>query len=281
MISFRGKVAAITGAGSGIGRALALRLASEGCALSLSDIDEPAAAATAALAGARGVKVTSALVDVAVRDAVFAWAADTVRDHGAVHLIFNNAGVALTGSAEGLAPDEFQWVMNIDFWGVVHGTQAFLPHLRASGDGHVVNVSSLFGLVAFPGQAAYNAAKFAVRGYTECLREELELTGAPVSATCVHPGGVKTNIARASRISPSLRQLGVEIDGARERFERSFRTTPDQAAAVILDGVRRILVRDPGPVRAFGSDGEGPAERDAHGYAARPVRSLGQAFASS
>ncbi len=243
MKSFRGKVAAITGAGSGIGRALAVRLAHEDCALSLCDVDESALAATAALASARGPKVTTARVDVADRAAVFAWAAQTVRDHGAVHCIFNNAGVGLGATAEGIAPDEFEWLMGIDFWGVVHGTQAFLPHLRASGEGHVVNVSSLFGLISFPGQAAYNAAKFAVRGYTECLRLELELTGAPVGVTCVHPGGIKTNIARSSRMSPSLRQLGVDVDRSRGRFEKSFRTSADDAAAIILDAVRRNKAR--------------------------------------
>lgn len=237
MKSFRGKVAAITGAASGIGRALAVRLAAEGCALSLCDVDEAGLAATAALA--RDVKVTTARVDVSIRAAVFAWALATVRDHGAVNLIVNNAGVSLAATVEGVTPEEFEWIMGINFWGVVHGTQAFLPHLRASGDGHVVNVSSVFGLIAFAGQGAYNASKFAVRGYTECLRQELELSGAPVSATVVHPGGIQTNIARASRLSPSLRDLGIDLDRSRERFERSFRTSPEEAAATILDAVRK------------------------------------------
>jgi NAD(P)-dependent dehydrogenase (short-subunit alcohol dehydrogenase family) len=234
-------VAAITGAASGIGRALALRLAGEGCALSLCDVDEAGLAATAGLA--KAVKVTTARVDVSVREAVFAWAADTVRDHGAVNLIFNNAGVALAATAEGITPEEFQWLMGINFWGVIHGTQAFLPHLRASGDGHVINISSLFGLIGFPGHGAYNASKFAVRGYTECLRQELVLVGAPVGVTCVHPGGIKTNIARASRVSPSVRALGIDPDASRDRFDKSFRTSADEAARVILAGVRRNEAR--------------------------------------
>lgn len=240
MRSFRGKVAAVTGAGSGIGRALALKLAAEGCSLSLGDIDEAGAAATAALVAKHGVKATAARVDVADREAVFAWAAATVRDHMSVNLIFNNAGVSLGSSLEGTSAEDFQWLMGINFWGVVHGTQAFLPHLRASGEGHVVNVSSVFGLVSVAGQSAYNASKFAVRGYTECLRQELELTRAPVSATCVHPGGVRTNIARASRMTESLRQLGPTDLGATQRaFEKAFRTTPEAAAETILRAVRR------------------------------------------
>lgn len=240
MRSFRGKVAAVTGAGSGIGRALALKLAAEGCSLSLGDIDEAGAAATAALVAKHGVKATAARVDVADREAVFAWAAATLRDHMSVNLIFNNAGVSLGSSLEGTSAEDFQWLMGINFWGVVHGTQAFLPHLRASGEGHVVNVSSVFGLVSVAGQSAYNASKFAVRGYTECLRQELELTRAPVSATCVHPGGVRTNIARASRMTESLRQLGPTDLGATQRaFEKAFRTTPEAAAETILRAVRR------------------------------------------
>jgi short-subunit dehydrogenase len=240
MKSFQGKVAAITGAGSGIGRALAVRLAGEGCNLSLSDINQTGLADTAALAAKSGIKVTTARVDVAVRDAVFGWATTTQADHGSVNLCVNNAGVSLGSSAEGTTADDFAWIMGINFWGVVHGTQAFLPHLRASGEGHVVNISSVFGLISVAGQSAYNASKFAVRGYTECLRQELELMRAPVSATCVHPGGIRTNIARASRMTDSLRQLGpTDLAATQLAFEKAFRTTPDHAARAILHGVRR------------------------------------------
>jgi NAD(P)-dependent dehydrogenase (short-subunit alcohol dehydrogenase family) len=243
MKSFRGKVAAITGAGSGIGRALALQLAAEGCHLALSDVNEAGLAQTAAFASkAAGIKIVTSRVDVSSRAAVFDWAAQAAADHGRVNLLVNNAGVDLGATAERTTLEELEWLMGINFWGTVHGTQAFLPHLRASGEGHVVNVSSVFGLVSVPGQSAYNASKFAVRGYTECLRQELELTDAPVSATCVHPGGIKTNIARAARVSQSLEALGDAMQPAQVplAFESAlFRTTADEAAAAILRGVRR------------------------------------------
>jgi NAD(P)-dependent dehydrogenase (short-subunit alcohol dehydrogenase family) len=240
MKSFADKVAAITGASSGIGRALAVELAKEKCHLALSDVNEPGLAETAALARAHGVNVTTARVDVSRRDEVHAWADDVVRAHGKVNLVFNNAGVALGATIEGVRYEDFEWIVGINFWGVVYGTKAFLPHLKASGEGHVVNVSSVFGLIAIPTQGTYNAAKFAVRGMTEALREELALSGAPVSATCVHPGGIKTNIARAARIDPSARQLtGVDIEESQRNFDRIAATTPEAAAKTILRGVRR------------------------------------------
>jgi NAD(P)-dependent dehydrogenase (short-subunit alcohol dehydrogenase family) len=171
---------------------------------------------------------------------VHAWADAVVREHGRVNLVFNNAGVGLGATIEAMSYDDFEWLMGINFWGVVHGTKAFLPHLKASGDGHVVNVSSLFGLVGIPTQGAYNAAKFAVRGFTEALRLELDIAGVPVSATCVHPGGVKTNINRAARIDASISDvLGANADVARERFERALVTTAQAAAGKILRGLRR------------------------------------------
>ena len=247
MKSYRDKVAAITGAASGMGRTLALGLARRGCHLALSDVDESGLGETARLASTNGVRVTTARVDVARRDQLFAWASAVVADHGRCNLIFNNAGVSLATTARDAAPVDFEWIMGINFWGVVHGTQAFLPHLEASGEGHVINTSSVFGLVAMPGQSTYNATKFAVRGYTEALRQELELSGVPVSATCVHPGGIKTNIARSSRIDDSLKRLGVDDPSqARADFEVLFRTSAEEAAEVILRGVsrnaRRVLV---------------------------------------
>lgn len=246
MKSFQGKVAAITGAGSGIGRALALALADEGAELALSDVDAKGLAGTAEAAGRR-TKVTTERVDVAKRDEVFAWATTAASAHGRVNLIVNNAGVALAATAEDAPFEDFQWLMNINFWGVVHGTQAFLPHLRASGEGHVVNISSCFGLVGVPGQSAYNASKFAVRGYTEALRQELEIAHDPIGATCVHPGGIRTNILQAARIDDSLKRLGVvDPKGERGSFERMFRTSAEDAARAILDAVkrneRRVLV---------------------------------------
>ncbi len=238
MKTFKGKVAAITGASSGIGRALALELAKHKCHLALSsNSNQKGLAETAALAASKGVKITTTKVDVAQRGQVHAWADAVVKDHGKVNLVINNAGVAHGGTVEGTDYGDYEWLMGINFWGVVYGTKAFLPHLKASGDGHIVNVSSVFGLFAQPGMSAYNASKFAVRGFTESLRQELDLAKNGVSATCVHPGGVKTNIAAASRMSESMR----DVAGARgpADFEKLLRTTPEQAAKIILAGVRR------------------------------------------
>ena len=236
MNTFDGKVAAITGAGSGMGRSLALHLAREGCEVAVSDIDEVGLAET--VKQVSGARVTSQRLDVSDRKAVFAWADKVAADHGRCNLIFNNAGVALSATAEETTPEDFHWIMNINFWGVVNGTQAFLPHLRKSGEGHVVNTSSLFGLIAFPTNGAYNASKFAVRGYTEALRIELDMQRAPIGVTCVHPGGIKTRIVRAARVRESIEALGIPMSRA-SRLDEGFKVTAEAAAAVILDGVRR------------------------------------------
>ncbi|MEL7210396.1 MAG: SDR family NAD(P)-dependent oxidoreductase [Actinomycetota bacterium] len=247
MEHFSGKVAAITGAASGIGRALAEALVAEGAAVALCDVDEVGLAETVARCEGRGVKVAGTVVDVADRDAVHDWADRVAEDFGAVHLVVNNAGVALGATVESMSYEDLEWLMGINFWGVVHGTKAFLPHLRAAGEGHVVNISSVFGLVSVPSQSAYNAAKFGVRGFTEALRVELEIEDAPVSASVVHPGGIRTNIVRNARIDSSATELsgGDEAD-AHAEFDRMARTTPASAARQILDGVRkdkrRILV---------------------------------------
>lgn len=239
MRTFETRVAAITGAGSGIGRALARQLAREGAYLALCDIDDAGLAETVLVCQGFGVKVTSAHVDVADRDAVYAWADQVVADHATVNLVVNNAGVALGATVESMSYEDFEWLMNINFWGVVYGTKAFLPHLKASGEGHVVNVSSIFGLISVPSQSAYNAAKFAVRGFTDTLRMELEIEGAPVSVTTVHPGGIKTNIARNARMDPSVSDVAGDAEQARAGFERAFITSPEKAARQILAAVRR------------------------------------------
>ncbi len=247
MKSFGGKVAAITGAGSGMGRTLAVSLARRGCHLAVSDVNEVGLAETVKLAETHGVKVTSQKVDVSKREQVYAWADEVVRDHGRCNLIFNNAGVAHGATLEGISYEDFEWIVGINFWGVVYGTKAFLPHLRASGEGHIVNLSSLFGLLSVPGNGAYNSTKFAVRGFTEALRQELEVTRAPVSATCIHPGGIKTNIARSARVDGSMKDLGFnDPAGSARAFEKSFRVTAEDAAETILRGVernaRRVLI---------------------------------------
>lgn len=241
MKTFGNKTAAITGAGSGIGAALAIHLAADGCHLALSDIDAKGLEATAEIIRQKAPagRVTTTRLDVADRDAVHAWADETVAKHGSVNLVFNNAGVALGSTIEASTYEDLEWIINVNLWGVIYGTKAFLPHLKASGDGHVINVSSVFGLIGVPSQGAYNATKFAVRGWTEALRQELELEGAPVSATSVHPGGIKTNIASSARFSGMDAVTSMDENASKARFEKMFITTPDKAAETILKGVRR------------------------------------------
>jgi len=236
---FEDRVAAITGAGSGIGRALAVELSSRGAHLAISDIDEVGLAETAARCEGRGVKVSTRRLDVADRADVEAWADEVVEHHGSANLIVNNAGVALGADVATMRYEDFEWLMDIDFWGVVYGTKAFLPHLEASGEGHVVNISSVFGLMAIPSQSAYNAAKFAVRGFTDALRIELEIADSCVSATTIHPGGIATNIARNARMSDALEAFGGDGVAANQEFEKMLRMPPEKAAVKILDSVAR------------------------------------------
>lgn len=243
MKSFNGRVAAITGAASGMGRALALALSREGCHLALADKNQAGLQETVELIQ-RGtlapVRVTSREVDVSDRQAMEDWAASCAAEHGQVNLIFNNAGVALSSTVEGVDYADLEWIVGINFWGVVYGTKAFLPYLKASGDGHVVNTSSVFGLFAQPGMSGYNATKFAVRGFTESLRQELDLQSSGVSATCVHPGGIRTDICRSSRIDANMTGFLIHSEQqARADFEKLFITDADQAAKVILQGVRK------------------------------------------
>jgi butyryl-CoA dehydrogenase len=248
---FRGKVAAITGAGSGIGRALALELAGRGTHLALSDVDDAGLAETVAmaeqLAGSCGsVKISSAHVDVTDRDEVERWAGSIAEEFGEINLVFNNAGVALSANVSAMSYESFRWLMDINFWGVVHGTLVFLPYLKASGDGHVINISSVFGLLGIPSQSAYNSAKFAVRGFTDALRTELDIEQCGVSATTIHPGGIRTNIARNARFEFADHEEAVDAEQVAVDFERMTRTTPEKAAQLILGAIaknkRRALI---------------------------------------
>ena len=235
-ISFLGSgVAVVTGAGSGIGRALAQQLAAAGSALALADVDETGLLQTAQSLEKKSASITTHVVDVADEESVRAFADEVSRRHGRVTLLINNAGVALEGTFEEISLDDFRWLMNINFWGAAYGVKYFLPMLKKEKRAHIVNLSSVFGLIAPPGQPAYSASKFAVRGFTECLRHEL--ADSPVSVSCVHPGGIRTQIARRARIG-----AGVPKTGRKERlakFEHLFRTSPEVAAARILRGVER------------------------------------------
>jgi len=243
MKTLENKVVVITGAGSGIGRALALDCARRGSLLALSDVDEAGLAATAEMVRAAGVReLRTDRLDVADREAMTAYAASVADQFGRVNVVVNNAGVALAGDLVDLDYPDIDWIIGINLLGVLHGTKAFLPHLIASGDGHVVNLSSLFGLVSMPGQSIYNATKYAVRGMSEALRIEMLAAGHRVGVTVVHPGGIKTAIARNARVSSREDQART----AKFFDTKLAKTTPEKAAEVILAGVladkSRVLV---------------------------------------
>jgi NADP-dependent 3-hydroxy acid dehydrogenase YdfG len=239
MNTFEGKVAVITGAGSGIGRALAVNLAAKGAKLALSDIDAEGLADTVRQAEALGAQVKSDHLNVAERTVVLEYANTVATHFGAVHQVYNNAGIAYNGDVEDTEFKDIERIIDVDFWGVVNGTKAFLPHVIASGDGHVINVSSVFGLIAMPGQSAYNAAKFAVRGFTEALRQEMLVAKHPVKVTCVHPGGIKTSVARSATVAE-----GQDAATFAEFFDKHLALhTPEMAAETIVDAVRKGRAR--------------------------------------
>jgi NAD(P)-dependent dehydrogenase (short-subunit alcohol dehydrogenase family) len=228
-------VAVVTGAGSGIGRALAQELAARRAAVALADVDETGLMETAASLGGKRAEATTHVVDVADEKAVGAFAEDVMARHGRVTLLINNAGVALLGTFEEISLDDLRWLMEINFWGQVYGVKYFLPVLKKQPRAHIVNVSSIFGIVAPAGQSAYAASKFALRGFTEALRHELE--GGSVSVSCVHPGGIRTAIARKARLGANTPQETRKDSVA--RFDRVATIPPEVAAARILDGVER------------------------------------------
>jgi NAD(P)-dependent dehydrogenase (short-subunit alcohol dehydrogenase family) len=228
-------VAVVTGAGSGIGRALAQQLAEEGSALALADIDEAGLRQTTDSLISKGALVTTHVVDVADEEGVRSLAGDVSKNHGRVTLVINNAGIALHGNFEEVSLDDFRSLMNINFWGTVYGVKFFLPLLKREGRAQIVNISSVFGMIAPAGQCAYAASKFAVRGFTEALRHELD--GGNVCVSCVHPAGIRTQIARRARVGAGVTGTGHQEKAA--RFEKLLRTSPEAAAARILRGVER------------------------------------------
>jgi len=248
MTAIRG-AAAVTGAASGIGRALAIELAARGCDLALADRDEAGLQAVAAdIAKAQETptrKVTLHRVDVGEPDQIEAFAQAAQSAHPALNILINNAGVALFGTFNEIDQAQMDWLMNINFWGVVHATRAFLPQLSRQREAHIVNLSSIFGIIAPPGQTAYAASKFAVRGFSESLRHELQAAKSPVRLSVVHPGGVATSIARNSRTGVGMTDNARRVESI-DRFEAVARTTPVAAALRILTGIEknqpRILI---------------------------------------
>lgn len=232
-----GRTAIVTGAASGIGRGTAQALARRGCNLALADLNEEGLVETASLAAGHGVEISRHRLDVADREAVAAFPEKVLAAHGRADLLFNNAGVAIGGTFEQVAEEDFDWLMEINFWGVVRMTRAFLPILRASGQARIVNVSSIFGIIAPPGQTAYCASKFAVRAFSESLRRELEAEGAKIGVTVVHPGGVATSIAKNAR--PPRGVNDIDLDAQKERFEKFLRMPPEKAGEIIVRGVEK------------------------------------------
>jgi NADP-dependent 3-hydroxy acid dehydrogenase YdfG len=250
-LNLANRVAVITGAGSGIGRATAIAMARRGCHLALADIDEAAVRDSVATAQALGVRATAHRLDVADRAAVAAFPDAVSRAHKRVDLVMNNAGVALGGTFEQVSEADFDWLLEINFHGVVRMTRAFLPLLHQSDDARIINVSSIYGIITPPGQAAYSASKFAVRGFSNVLRHELE--GSTVGVSVVHPGGVATSIAKNARVPAGAPQD--EVERGRKTMEKLLRMAPEQAGEIIVRGIEkrraRILVGSDARAAAF------------------------------
>jgi len=247
MTEIAGKTIFITGCASGIGRGLVKHAIQHGAKRVIAtDVDSVGLGKTAELASALGAgEIETHILDVADKDAVYALAASIQADHGGADIVINNAGVALFAEVNEMTYQDFEWVMDIDFWGMVYGTKAFLPHMIDRGAGHIVNVSSIFGMIAVPGNSAYHAAKFGIRGFTESLRTEMIRNETGVEIACVHPGGIKTNVARNARLA-QREELLAQKDEITSRFDEFARTTPEEAARVIFNGIEknnpRILI---------------------------------------
>ena len=240
MENLSGRVAAITGTASGIGKATAILLAKEGCSCAISDINEEGLRETEREIQALGAPVHATVLDVADRDAVYEWADTVFGEFGKVNIIINNAGVALGSYIKDMTYEDLEWLLGINLYGMIYGTKAFLPYLKKADAGHIVNISSVCGFVATPAQSAYTTAKFAIKGFTECQRLELELDEDDVSCTVVHPGGVKTNIARCARVSDALlEETGIAKEEISKNFDRIAISSPEKAAEKILNGIKK------------------------------------------
>jgi NADP-dependent 3-hydroxy acid dehydrogenase YdfG len=238
------KVAVVTGAASGIGRSLAVNLGAKGCHLAISDVNQEGLQETVRSVSNPNVKITTHIVDVADRDQVYRYAEEVVNQHDKANIVINNAGVALGDSIEDVSYEDFEWIMNINFWGVVYGTKAFLPHLKRESEAHIVNISSINGILTNPYNAPYCATKFAVRGFTETLRQELH--GTSIGVTVVHPGGIKTDIVRNARFRKHANPNMAQEDLVAAYDEKVFKTTADDAARRIIFGIennkQRVLI---------------------------------------
>ena len=246
MTAIPGAAVAVTGAASGIGRALAIEFAARGADLALADRDEAGLREVAAeIAKASTRKVSLHRVDIGSSEAVAAFAREVIATHPALNILINNAGVSLLGLFHEIDQPQMEWLFNINFWGAVHATRAFLPHLAGQPASHIVNLSSIFGIVAPPGQTAYSAAKFAVRGFSEALRHELQMAKSPIRLSVVHPGGIKTNIVRNSRAGSGVTDNERRVQSI-ERFDAIAQTSAKDAALRIIKGIEknepRILI---------------------------------------
>jgi NAD(P)-dependent dehydrogenase (short-subunit alcohol dehydrogenase family) len=241
MKELRNKVAAVTGAASGIGRMLAINLAKEGCHLAISDINEAGLKETAEMIGHYGGKISVHVVDVAQREKVYRYADDVVAKHGRVHILINNAGVTIAETLEETNYEDFEWLLAINLWGVIYGCKAFLPYLKNESEANIVNVSSVYGIFTFPNNGAYCTSKFAIRGFTETLCQELKATQVRVS--CVHPGGIKTNIVHNARFYKAADSSLNKAECA-ELFDRFLaHTSAEKAARIIILGIKKDKAR--------------------------------------